>query len=163
MSENLPETKENSASNPKMSTDTKFTLKPEVTNNNTVESLDLESFTKKLRLTNNNTAVDESPDLESFTKKLGLNFSKNKDDLRKFYGIYNKSPSTMTEYDRHDIFYYITDPEWDPVGEELAINTIAYCCLIDSGAFRDKPEGTHVLIVYGKILKYYEKGRIRRT
>ena len=25
--------------------------------------------------------------LESFAKKLGLNFAKNKDDLRKFYGI----------------------------------------------------------------------------
>ncbi|CAB4438769.1 unnamed protein product [Rhizophagus irregularis] len=65
MSENPLETKENIASNPKTSTDIKFTSKPEVTNNNTVESLDLESF----------------------TKKLGLNFSKNKDDLRKFYGL----------------------------------------------------------------------------
>jgi hypothetical protein len=37
----------------------------------------------------NNTV--ESPDLESFTKKLGLDFVKNDDDLRKFYGIYNKS------------------------------------------------------------------------
>jgi hypothetical protein len=78
MSENPPETshsheelvvKENSASNSKTSADTKFTSKPEMTNNNTVES----------------------PNLESFAKKLGLNFAKNKDDLRKFYGIYNKS------------------------------------------------------------------------
>jgi hypothetical protein len=68
-------------------------------------------------------------------------------------GIY----CTMTEYDHHDIFYYITDPEWDPVGKETATNTITYCRLIESGAFKDEPEGTHVLIVHGKILKYYEK------
>jgi hypothetical protein len=63
----------------------------------------------------------------------------------------------MKEYDRHDIFYYITDPDWDQVGEELAINTIAYVRLIESGAFKDKPKGTHVLIVHGKVLAYYEK------
>jgi hypothetical protein len=68
MSENPPETshsheelvvKENSTSNSKMSADTKFTSKSEVTNNNTVES----------------------PDLESFAKKLGLNFAKNNENF----------------------------------------------------------------------------------
>ncbi|CAB4481019.1 unnamed protein product [Rhizophagus irregularis] len=82
MSENPLETKENSASNPKTSTDIKFTSKPEVTNNNTFESLDLKSF----------------------TKKLGLNFQKNKDDLRKLYGIYNKSVVVLAE-----IKIYISD------------------------------------------------------
>ncbi|GBC50108.1 uncharacterized protein OCT59_005729 [Rhizophagus irregularis] len=146
MSENLSETshwheelvvKENSVSNSQMS-DTNFTSKPEMMNNNTVES----------------------PDLESYAKKLGFNFANNKDDLKKFYDFAGPDfiwPSTMTEYDCHDIFYYITDSEWDPVGEEVATNTIAYHRLIESEAFRDKPEGMHVLIVHGKVLNYYEK------
>ncbi|CAG8772252.1 10941_t:CDS:2, partial [Rhizophagus irregularis] len=146
MSENLSEisyshkelvVKKNSASNSQMS-DTNFTSKPEAINNNTVES----------------------PDLESYAKKISFNFANNEDDLRKFYDFTGSDfiwPSTMTEYDRHDIFYYITDPEWDPVGEEFAINTIAYYHLIESEAFRDKLKGIHVLIVHGKVLNYYEK------
>ncbi|PKB96304.1 hypothetical protein RhiirA5_435057 [Rhizophagus irregularis] len=149
MSENLSETsyshkelvvKKNSASNSQMS-DTNFTSKPEAINNNTVES----------------------PDLESYAKKLSFNFANNEDDLRKFYDFTGSDfiwPSTMTEYDRHDIFYYITDPEWDPVGEEVAINTIAYHHLIESEAFRDKLKGMHVLIVHGKVLNYYEKNTV---
>ena len=60
----------------------------------------------------------------------------------------------MNIYDRREIFDYIIDPRWE-VGEEIAINTIAYNRLIETKSF-DRSKGTHVLIVNGQIKEYYE-------
>ena len=56
-----------------------------------------------------------------------------------------------------EIFDFIVDPEWKDIGAEIATNALTYHCLIESGTFEDKPKGSYVLIVHGKVLKYYEK------
>ncbi|CAI2189760.1 13133_t:CDS:2, partial [Funneliformis geosporum] len=131
---------------------------------NLKDALDLNSSSKSKPLADtpkpevtSNKAVESN--LESFAKKLGLSFAKNKDDLRKFYDFAGPDfiwPSIMNENDYREIFYFIIDPDWENVGEELATNAIAYHRLIESGIFKDKPKGTYVLIVHGKILKYYD-------
>src|SRR3990170_2412903 len=66
-------------------------------------------------------------------------------------------PSIMSENDQREIFNFIVDPEWEDIGAEVATNALAYYRLIESETFEDKPKGSYVLIVYGKVLKYYEK------
>ncbi|CAG8707243.1 3057_t:CDS:2 [Gigaspora rosea] len=127
--------------------------------------------------------IPESPNIESFAEKLGLcQFTKNKDDLKKFYGITTASdpivtnkidrwysendepnfggsdftwPSTMDIHERCVVFDYITDPEWseEGVGKELAANTIAYRKFLESKTL-DPSKGTHVLLVHGQIERY---------
>ncbi|CAG8717717.1 6687_t:CDS:2 [Funneliformis mosseae] len=63
----------------------------------------------------------------------------------------------MTENDHLEIFEFIVDPEWEDVATEITTNALAYHRLVKSGAFEDKPKGSYVLIVYGEVLKYYEK------
>ncbi|RHZ87442.1 hypothetical protein Glove_34g132 [Diversispora epigaea] len=95
--------------------------------------------------------------LEKFAERLELKkFTENKDEWKKFYVFANSDfiwPSTMNINERREVFDYIIYPDWDPVGEELARNTIGYRCLLESGTL-DKSKGTHILIVHGKLVEY---------
>ncbi|RHZ88188.1 hypothetical protein Glove_26g200 [Diversispora epigaea] len=116
-----------------MTVDTKFILKS-VTNNKIVKN-NLEKFAEKLEL---------------------KNFTENKDEWKKFYIFVGSSfvwPSTMNFNEHHEVFDYITCPNWDPTGEELARNTIKYRCLLESGTL-DKSKGTYILIVHGELIEY---------
>ncbi|KAF0424067.1 protein kinase subdomain-containing protein pkl/ccin9 [Gigaspora margarita] len=103
--------------------------------------------------------IPESPNIENFAEKLGLcQFTKNKDDLKKFYDFGGSDftwPSTMDIHERCVVFDYITDPEWSEggVGKELAANTIAYRKFLESKTL-DPSKGTHVLLVHGQIERY---------
>ncbi|CAG8450340.1 7329_t:CDS:2 [Ambispora gerdemannii] len=57
---------------------------------------------------------------------------------------------------RHEVFDYIIYLKWDPIGEELARNTIGYRRLLESGTL-DKSKGTHILIVHGELVEYGDK------
>ena len=62
-------------------------------------------------------------------------------------------PPTMKIGERRSIFDYIICPDWNPYGEELAINDIAYRRLLESNTL-DASKGTHILLIHGKIVKY---------
>src|SRR5215469_10471733 len=62
-------------------------------------------------------------------------------------------PSTMNINERREVFDYIIYPDWDPIGEELAKNTIGYRRLLESGTL-DESKGTHILIVHGELVNY---------
>lgn len=112
--------------------DTELTLKP-VTNDKVVEG-----------------------DLGKFAERLELNkFTENKNEWKKFYdfaGLDFVWPSTNIN-ERRLIFDYVVDPDWDPIGEELAANAIGYCNLLKSNTL-DSSQGTHILLVHGKFVRY---------
>ncbi|CAG8809842.1 3923_t:CDS:2, partial [Dentiscutata erythropus] len=63
-------------------------------------------------------------DFEKFAERLELNkFTENKNEWKKFYGFV--WPSTNIN-ERRLIFDYVVDPDWDPIGEELAANIVVY-------------------------------------
>ncbi|RGB24478.1 hypothetical protein C1646_773055 [Rhizophagus diaphanus] len=122
--------------------------------NHKSENLELEMNMKGPEATNN---IVESLELERLAEELGLDFEKNKDNLKKFYDFAGPNfswPFKLNIYDRREIFDYIIDPRWE-VGEEMANNTIAYYRFIEAGAF-DSSKGTHVLIINGQIKDYYK-------
>ncbi|CAG8707660.1 16339_t:CDS:2, partial [Funneliformis mosseae] len=97
-------------------------------------------------------------DIENFAVRLGLNkFTKNKDEWKKFYVfagsdfVWPQPPTDINE--RRLIFDYVIDPDWDPIGEELATNALEYRRLLESDTL-DPLQGTHILIVHGKFVRY---------
>jgi len=55
--------------------------------------------------------------------------------------------------ERRLIFDYVIDPDWDPEGEELAMNALEYRRLLESKTLVPS-KGTHILIVHGKLIRY---------
>ena len=53
-------------------------------------------------------------------------------------------PSELNAYEHREVFDYIVDPIWEPNGKELAINTIEYRRLLESGTL-DEPKGTRIV------------------
>ncbi|CAI2193615.1 1778_t:CDS:2, partial [Funneliformis geosporum] len=91
-------------------------------------------------VTNNDVAEG---DFRMFAKRLGINkFTENKENWKKFY---------VSEC--REIFNYIIRPEWEPIGKELARNTIEYRRLLGSGDL-DEWQGSHILLINGKLVEY---------
>ncbi|CAG8512776.1 14655_t:CDS:2, partial [Funneliformis mosseae] len=96
--------------------------------------------------------------IENFAVRLGLNkFIKNKDEWKKFYVFASSDfiwsqPSTDIN-ERRLIFDYVINPDWDPIREELAINALEYCYLLEFNTL-DLLQGTHILIVHEKFVRY---------
>ncbi|RGB26598.1 hypothetical protein C1646_770225 [Rhizophagus diaphanus] len=120
-----------SETKPEAVVDTELTIKP-VTNDKVVEG-----------------------DLEKFAERLEINkFTENKNEWKKFYDFAGSGfdwPSTNIN-ERRLIFDYVVDPDWDPIGEELALNAIKYCQLLKSNTLDQSCE--YVLIVNGKFVRY---------
>ncbi|CAG8745845.1 12907_t:CDS:2 [Funneliformis caledonium] len=105
-------------------------------------------------VTNNEVAEG---DLRMFAERLGINkFTENKEDWKKFY-VFSGSdfawPDTMKVGECRKVFDYIIRPEWEPIGEELARNTIEYRRLLGSGDL-DERQGSHILLINGKLVEY---------
>ncbi|POG60502.1 hypothetical protein GLOIN_2v1712642 [Rhizophagus irregularis DAOM 181602=DAOM 197198] len=87
-------------------------------------------------------------DLEEFAERLGIKeFTENKVKWKKFYnfaGLNFVWPSELNAYEHREVFDYIVDPIWEPDGKELAINTIEYRRLLESGIL-DEPKGTRIV------------------
>ncbi|CAI2177212.1 8652_t:CDS:2, partial [Funneliformis geosporum] len=129
-SSDLKDEKQNTASETKSEAvvDTEFTSNP-VTNNEVAEG-----------------------DLRMFAEGLGINkFTENKEDWKKFYDF--AWPDTMKVGECREVFDYIVRPEWEPIGEELARNTIEYRRLLGSDAL-DESQGSHILLINGKLVEY---------
>ncbi|CAI2191371.1 10399_t:CDS:2, partial [Funneliformis geosporum] len=116
-------------------------------------------FTSKL-------VANDEDDIENFAVRLGLDkFTKNKDEWKKFYVfagsdfIWPQPPTDINE--RRLIFDYVIDPDWDPIGEELAKNALEYRRLLESGTL-DPLQGTHILIVHGEFVRYGSSGEEKK-
>ncbi|RIA79435.1 hypothetical protein C1645_745915 [Glomus cerebriforme] len=101
---------------------------------------------------------DVKDDIENFAVRLGLDkFTKNKDEWKKFYNFASSDfdwPQPPTEInERRLIFDYVIDPDWDPIGKELAKNALEYRRLLESNTL-DPSQGTHILIINGNFIRY---------
>jgi len=52
-----------------------------------------------------------------------------------------------------EVFDYVISPEWEPIGEELARNTVKYRRLLESNTL-DPLQGSHILLVNGELVEY---------
>ena len=59
----------------------------------------------------------------------------------------------MKAGERREVFDYVVRPHWEPIGVELAKNTVEYRRLLESGTL-DKSQGSHILLRDGKLFKY---------
>ncbi|PKB98204.1 hypothetical protein RhiirA5_431749 [Rhizophagus irregularis] len=119
---------------------------------NLEDALDLNSISESK--TPDTSKPEVKNNLKSFAENLGLKFAK-KEDLKKFYDFAGPDfiwPSKMSENDHLEIFEFIVDPEWEDIRIEIAINALTYHRLVESGAFKNKPKGSYVLIVHGEVL-----------
>ncbi|RIA91037.1 hypothetical protein C1645_768536 [Glomus cerebriforme] len=113
--------------------DTEFTSKP-VENNEFVEG-----------------------DLEEFAERLGINeYTKNKDQWKKFYDFAGSEfvwLPAMRAGERREVYDYVVGSHWEPIGVELAKNTLEYRRLLESKTL-DASQGSHILLRGGKLIKY---------
>jgi hypothetical protein len=68
----------------------------------------------------------------------------------------------MNANERHEVFDFINRPNWEPIGEELAKNSIEYRHILESNTL-NASQGTHILIINEKLVRYgnYLRGRRR--
>ncbi|CAI2185926.1 803_t:CDS:2, partial [Funneliformis geosporum] len=111
-------------------------------------------------------------DLDKFIQKLNLKqlkrFEPLKDkDIKKFYDFAGPDftwPSTSNINECCAIYDYITDSDprfQEGQGEEIAINRLAYCRLIESGSL-DSSKGNYVHIEHEKLVGYGTKLSVKK-
>ncbi|PKY37941.1 hypothetical protein RhiirA4_550387, partial [Rhizophagus irregularis] len=59
-------------------------------------------------------------------------------------------------------FDFVTDPDWNQNGKELAKNALEYRRLLNSGTL-DPSQGTHILIINGKFVRYGSEEESKET
>ncbi|CAG8738170.1 9998_t:CDS:2, partial [Funneliformis caledonium] len=137
------------------------TNRPEISN--TVSEPDLEKkFAENLSLKDSYDLKDEKQEnTASETKSgasIGTEFTSKpvanvEGDIENF-ALRFRLASTPTDInERRLIFDYVIDPDWDPIGEELATNVLEYRRLLESDTL-DPLQSTHILIVHGKFVRY---------
>ncbi|GET04082.1 hypothetical protein GLOIN_2v1777986 [Rhizophagus clarus] len=89
-------------------------------------------------------------------ERLGIKkFTENKDEWIKFYGVFG--PDCLASHnERREVFDFIICPDLEPIGEELARNTLKYSRLLESKSL-DASKGSHILIVNVKLFDYEGK------